>query len=135
MGGIELIFGLFNPQRMAATKIKFETVDQYIASFPKDVQQVLEKIRSTIKQAAPETEEIIHYQIPAYKQKKVFIYFSVFKDHYSIFIPQPGKVFEALKNDLEPYYINKANIQFPLDKPFPLELLTRLTKLKLDEIA
>ena len=114
---------------MAATKIKFQTVDEYISTFPAPVKETLEKMRHTIKKAAPDAEEVISYQMPAYKYNGMLIYFAGFKKHYSLFIPQPSKVFETFKEELSAYDIHKSTIRFPADKPFPLELLSRITQL------
>jgi uncharacterized protein YdhG (YjbR/CyaY superfamily) len=114
---------------MAATKIKFQTVDEYVSTFPAPVRETLEKIRHTIKKAAPDAEEVISYQMPAYKYHGMLIYFAGFKQHYSLFIPQPSKVYESFKDELSAYEIHKSTIRFPGDKPFPLELLSKITQL------
>jgi uncharacterized protein YdhG (YjbR/CyaY superfamily) len=118
---------------MSAAKIKFQTVDEYISTIPEEIRQTLEKIRQTIKQAAPAAEEVISYQIPAFKYHGMMIYFAAYKKHYSLFIPHPLKIYEAFREELSPYEIHKSNIKFPLDKPFPLDLLSKITKFRLKE--
>lgn len=102
-----------------------KTVDQYISGFPEDVQSNLEKIRKTIRQVIPEAEEVISYQMPAYKQNGYIVYFAAFKDHYSLFIP-PNGVYEAFEKELKPYYTHKATLQFNKTEPIPFDLIAKL---------
>ncbi|TDF89170.1 iron chaperone [Paenibacillus piri] len=118
---------------MSSFKIKFQTVDEYFNTFPKDVQDTLEKIRETIKSAAPEAEEVISYQLPAFKYHGFLIYFSAYKDHYSLSFPPPFKIFEAFKNELSPYEVSKTSIKFPMDKLIPFDLVIELVKYKVKE--
>lgn len=118
---------------MQTAKIKFQTVDEYINSFPGDVQGTLENIRQTIQQAAPEAKEVISYQMPAYLYHGVLIYFAAFKNHYSLFIPHALKVCEAFKKELVVFEIHKATFKFPNDKPFPLELLGEIARFRVKE--
>jgi uncharacterized protein YdhG (YjbR/CyaY superfamily) len=105
---------------------KFETVDQYIASFPPDVQTTLQAVRGAMRKAAPGTEEAISYGIPTFTlDGRYLIYFAGWKRHVSIYpIPEGDK---ALQRDLEPYKAAKGTLRFPLDKPMPLDLIERLT--------
>ena len=109
-------------------------VDEYISPFPADVQKILKKIRSTIKKAAPKAVESISYQIPTYKiDGKVLIYFAGFAKHVSVYpAPRDAKEF---KNELSDYKGGKGTAQFPLDKPIPYELITRIVKFKLDKLS
>jgi uncharacterized protein YdhG (YjbR/CyaY superfamily) len=119
---------------MQAEKIKFQTVGEYISTFPADVRETLEKIRETIKQAAPGAEEVISYQMPAFRfNGAMMIYFAAFKKHYSIFIPHPSKIYDAFKDEFSPYEIHKSTIKFPSDKPFPLHMLSKMIKFMVEE--
>jgi uncharacterized protein YdhG (YjbR/CyaY superfamily) len=118
---------------MSSTKSNFQTVDEYIGTFPKDVQDTLEKIRQTIKKAAPEAEEVISYQLPAFKFHGMLIYFSAYKDHYSLSFPPPFHVFDVFKNELSPYEISKTTIKFPMDHPIPFELVSEIVKYRAKE--
>jgi len=118
---------------MATTQPKFETVDQYIASFPEDIQQTLQMIRTTLKQAAPEAREVIHYQMPALDYHGKMIYFAAFKNHYHITLPHPANVFEVFKDELSKLSISKSTITLPKDKPIPLDLLNMIVKFRVKE--
>jgi uncharacterized protein YdhG (YjbR/CyaY superfamily) len=117
---------------MTTEKVKFETVDQYIGSFGKEDQQVLEKIRKTIKKALPAAEEVISYQIPAYKSNGFAIYFSCFKAHYSLAFPPPTP-FEKFKKELAGYEQSKSVVQLPKDQPVPYDLIAEMAKFKAKE--
>lgn len=107
----------------------FKSVDEYIAAHPKDVQTTLRRVRSAIRKALPAAEEVISYQIAAYKlHGSAVIYFAGFKQHYSIF-PGNARLIAAFKDDLAPYeYNNKGTIRFPLGKPVPVGLIARMAK-------
>ncbi|WP_346320152.1 DUF1801 domain-containing protein [Chitinophaga sp. YIM B06452] len=117
---------------MATEKVKFDTVDQYIGSFGKEDRQVLENIRQTIKKALPAAEEVISYQIPAYKQNGFVIYFSCYTAHYSLSIP-PSTVFEKFKKELSGYNVSKSTVQLPKGQPIPYGLITDMAKYKAKE--
>lgn len=108
---------------MAKTNLK--TVDEYIALFSGEEQEVLKKIRQTIKNVVPEAEEVISYQMPTFKYYGYLVYFAAFKDHYSLFIPPMG-VYEQFKQELASYKVSKATVQFPKSRPVPYDLITRL---------
>ncbi len=110
-------------------KTAFPSVDAYIATHPKDVQTILQRVRATIRKALPAAEEVISYQIAAYKlHGSVVIYFAGFKQHYSIF-PANARLVAAFKEDLAPYEVNnKGTIRFPLGKPVPVGLIARIAK-------
>lgn len=119
---------------MATEKVKFETVDQYIASFPEDIRQVLSKVRQTILKAVPGTEEVISYQIPAYKYEGVWIIgFAAYAQHFSLTCPPPGTVFEAFREELSAYKQSKSAIQFPYSQPAPLKLIGQIAKFRMKE--
>jgi uncharacterized protein YdhG (YjbR/CyaY superfamily) len=119
--------------KMATAQPKFETVDQYIASFPENIRCTLESIRAAFKQALPEATELIHYQMPALDLHGKVIYFAAFKHHYHITIPHAGKVFETFKNELQGFDISKSSIRLPSNKPLPITLLTRMLISKVKE--
>ena len=116
---------------MKSTVNKHNTIDEYIKDFPKDVQIKLEQIRKTIKKAAPGAKEVISYQIPAFKQNHVLVYFAAFKNHIGFFpTSKPIKVFSK---ELSEYETSKGTIKFPLNKEIPFKLITRITKYRLKE--
>lgn len=114
-------------------KQKFETVEAYYASFPEHVQQGLASIRDAIAKAVPEAEETLSYQLPAFKHHGMLIYYSAYKNHYSISFPPPFKVFEAFRERLSPYPMSKTAVQFPMDQPLPLALIGEMAKYRADE--
>ena len=106
-------------------------VNDYIAAAPKNAQAILRKVRATIRRAAPEAKETISYAIPAYLQDGPVIYFAAFADHISIY-PAPRGA-PAFKRELAAYKGGKGTAQFPLDKPIPYGLITRMVKFRLTE--
>ena len=108
-----------------------KTIDEYIAGFPKDVQEILEKIRKTIHEAAPEAEEAIGYQMPSFKLKGNLVYFAAFKKHIG-FYPIPSGI-EKFKAELSVYEQGKGSVQFPLDKPIPYNLISRIVLFRVEE--
>ena len=114
-------------------KTDYQSIDEYINAYDKDEQQVLQKMRNAIKKAVPDAEEVISYQVPAFKYKGWIFYFGAYTNHYSISCPPPFTVFDAFKKELAPYARSKSTIQFPKDKPFPYELLTEMSKFRAKE--
>jgi uncharacterized protein YdhG (YjbR/CyaY superfamily) len=110
---------------------KYKTVDQYIADFPKDVQPVLQELRSTIKKVAPQAEEVISYNMPAFRQDGVLVYYAANKAHIG-FYPLPSAIV-AFKKELESYVTSKGAIQFPLDKKIPVTLVKNIVKFRVLE--
>ncbi|TKC10861.1 hypothetical protein FA048_11885 [Pedobacter polaris] len=107
-------------------------IDEYISSFPHEVKTILEKVRSTIKKAAPEAEESISYTMPAFKLKgKPLVYFAGYKSHIGFYATPTGHA--AFEKDLSVYKQGKGSVQFPLDKPMPLDLIARITKFRVEE--
>jgi uncharacterized protein YdhG (YjbR/CyaY superfamily) len=104
------------------------TVDEYIATFPKDVRAILRKVRAAVRAAAPSAREVISYRIPALKQNGTLVYFAVFKHHIGFFPPIKGDA--KLEKATARYAGPKGNLRFPLDEPIPYGLITRLTKLR-----
>jgi len=116
---------------MIMEKKSFKNVDQYISGFPENVSARLEEMRATIKKAAPEAEEGISYQMPAYKYLGIVLYFAGYKNHIGFYPTASG--IEAFKNELSKYKGAKGSVQFPLDKPLPLALISKIVKFKLKE--
>lgn len=109
--------------------ISSSNVDEYISRFPSDVQKTLEKIRTTIRKAAPKAEETISYQIPAYKLNgKMLIFFAGFQKHVSVYPAPRGAV--EFKEELARYKGGKGTVQCPLDKPIPYDMITRIVKFR-----
>jgi uncharacterized protein YdhG (YjbR/CyaY superfamily) len=106
-------------------------IDDYIAGFPRDVREILEKIRITIRRAAPQAEETIRYQIPTFTLKGNLVHFAAFKKHIG-FYPAPSGV-EKFKQELSVYNAAKGSVQFPLDKPIPFGLITKIVKFRVKE--
>ncbi len=105
---------------------KFTTVDEYIKAFPRETQKVLEDVRHTIHKAIPEAEEVISYNIPCFKLRgKYVVYFSGYSSHVGLY-PRPSDD-KSLQNELEPYASGKGTLRFPLDKPIPYNLITKVT--------
>jgi uncharacterized protein YdhG (YjbR/CyaY superfamily) len=98
-------------------------MDEYIKAFPKDVQSVLEKIRQSVRKAAPEAEETISYRMPAFKLKgRVLVYFAAFRRHIGLYPPAPRE----FKNEVSKFEGPKGNLKFPIDEPIPYDLVTRI---------
>ena len=109
----------------------YSTIDEYIADFPPEVQVVLQKIRRAIQRAAPKAEEVISYQIPAFKLNgKVLIYFAAFKKHVSVY-PAPRTAPE-FKDELAQYKGGKGTIQFPVGHRIQFDLIRRMVKFKIN---
>jgi uncharacterized protein YdhG (YjbR/CyaY superfamily) len=115
------------------TTSKPKDIDEYIAGFPSDTQEILEQIRGTIRKVVPEAEETISYGIPTFNLNGMYlIYFAAYKNHIGIY-PVPGAL-EEVDKDFPSYKISgKGTIQFPLNKPMPLNLITKLVKFKVKE--
>lgn len=100
------------------------TIDDYIAACPRDVQPILERIRQTVLQVAPEATEVISYRMPAFKLNGIIIYFAAFKNYIGIFPPVKGD--PKLAKALERYAGPKGNLRLPLDEPVPYDLIKRI---------
>jgi uncharacterized protein YdhG (YjbR/CyaY superfamily) len=106
---------------------KYETIDDYIASKPIEVQPILETVRETLRKALPPTDEAISYEIPTFKlDGKYVVYFAAWKNHLSIYpIPDAD---EDLEKELAPYRTAKGTLQFPFGEPIPYDLIERVAK-------
>lgn len=117
---------------MTADQTAPKTIDEYITGFPDNVQEILEKIRMTIRKAAPDAEETISYKMPTFNLKGHYlVYFAAYKKHIG-FYPAPIGIAE-FKQDLSAYQAGKGTMQFPLDKPIPFDLITRIVKFRVKE--
>ena len=108
-----------------------KTIDEYIAGFPNDTQEILQKIRATIRKAAPDAQEKIAYQMPTFFLKGNLVHFAAFKKHIG-FYPVPTGI-EAFKKELSVYEGGKGSVQFPLDQPIPYDLISRIVKFRVKE--
>jgi uncharacterized protein YdhG (YjbR/CyaY superfamily) len=108
-----------------------QTIDDYIAGSPQDVQVLLEQVRTAIRAAAPDATEAIKYAMPTFVQQGNLVHFAAFKNHIG-FYPAPSGV-EAFKDDLAVYGQSKGAIRFPFGMPLPLELIARIVKFRLEE--
>jgi uncharacterized protein YdhG (YjbR/CyaY superfamily) len=106
-------------------------VNEYIAQFPKDVQATLNQLRQTIKAAAPKAEEVISYMMPAYKYNGMLVYFAGYKNHIGFYAAPTGH--KTFKKELAIYKSGKGSVQFPLDKPLPLSLISKIVKYRVAE--
>lgn len=113
------------------TRFAPKDIDEYIAAFSPEVQSILKKIRVTIREAVPEAEEKISYQIPAFTLGGDLIYFAAFKKHIGIYPPVNGD--EQLRQEIARYRGEKGNLKFPLDEPIPYELISRIAKFRARE--
>ena len=109
-----------------------KNIDEYIAGFPQDIREILELVRTTIRKAAPEAEEVIKYQIPTFVMNGNLLHFGGFKNHIG-FYPTPSGI-EAFKDALSGYEGAKGSVQFPLDRPMPLQLISKIVKFRVKEI-
>lgn len=105
--------------------------DDYISQFPAVTQAILENVRATIRNAAPDAKEVISYQMPAFKQHGILVYFAAWKQHIGLYPPISGD--ESLKKAVTKYAGPKGNLQFPLDEPIPYKLIERIVKLRVKQ--
>ena len=108
-----------------------QTIDAYITGFPDDVQAILQQIRRTIHEAAPEATEAISYGMPTFKLNGNLVHFGAFKSHIG-FYPVPSGM-AAFQDDLAAYKQGKGSVQFPLNKPMPLDLIRRIVEFRVQE--
>ena len=115
-------------------KSKLENVDEYISTFPKTVQIILEQVRTTIKEKAPEAAESISYGMPGYKTHgKPLVYFAAFEKHIGFYATPAGH--EAFAAELSKFKQGKGSVQFPLNKPIPIDLIARIVEFRVKENA
>jgi uncharacterized protein YdhG (YjbR/CyaY superfamily) len=109
----------------------YKTIDDYIATFPNDVQILLGKMRQTIREAAPEAEEAISYQIPTFRLNGNLVYFAAFKNHIGFYPTSSG--IAAFKKELSQYKSAKGSVQFPMEKPIPYGLVRKIVLFRTKE--
>ena len=112
-------------------KKNFKTIDEYIATFPINIQSILQELRQVIKESAPNAEEAIRYQMPTFRLNGNLVHFAAFKKHIG-FYPTPSGT-ESFKNELSNYETSKGTIRFPLDKPIPFDLVKKIVKYRVKE--
>lgn len=116
---------------MEQSKGGFSTVDEYIATFPENIQSLLQTVRATIKAAAPEAQERISYQMPAFALHGNLVYFAALKNHIGFYPTSSG--IAAFKDELSGYESSKGAVRFPLGQPLPLELITKIVRFRVTE--
>jgi uncharacterized protein YdhG (YjbR/CyaY superfamily) len=131
LGGSECFSGFYEGNNMRTNQTAPKNIDEYIAGFPQDVQEILEKIRMTIRKAAPDAEETIKYQIPTFTLKGNLVHFAAFKKHIG-FYPAPTGT-EKFQKALSVYKGAKGSVRFPLDKPIPFDLISKIVKFRVRE--
>ena len=110
-----------------------KSIDEYIGRFPEETQQLLQKIRLTIRKAAPKAEESISYGMPTFRLGRNRVYFAGFRNHIG-FYPIPSGI-EAFKKELSKYKQGKGSVQFPIDEPLPLALVSQIVKFRMKQDA
>lgn len=108
-------------------------IDDYISRFPAEARAILENVRAAIRAAAPDAKEVISYQMPAFKQGGILVYFAAWKEHIGLYPPISGD--EALEKAVARYAGPKGNLQFPLDEPIPYDLIERIVKSRVRQAA
>lgn len=111
---------------------KFESVDEYIASFEGDAKSLLQRVRSAVRQAAPDAEETIRYNVPTYRLNgRSVVHFAGWKEHISLYPVPDGDA--AFEKRIRPYRSGKGTLRFPLDRPIPFDLITGVVELLIQE--
>jgi uncharacterized protein YdhG (YjbR/CyaY superfamily) len=105
--------------------------DAYISGFPETIQNLLQEVRTTIKRAAPEAEEVISYGMPAFRQNGMLVWYAAFRNHIG-FYPIPSGI-NAFKEELSAFKGTKGSVHFPFDRPLPVDLISRIVSFRLNE--
>lgn len=116
---------------MTSARTKFEDIDSYIASFPEETRKLLQQLRITISKAAPEAKETINYGMPTFTLKGNLVHFAAFKNHIGFYSTPSG--IEAFKKELSVYEGAKGSVQFPLAKPIPFDLISKIVEFRVKE--
>lgn len=116
---------------MLAKKTQIKTIDDYIKTFPKNTQKILETMRQTIRNAAPQAVEAISYQIPTFKLNGNLVHFAAYKNHIGFYPTSSGA--KAFKKELSQYKGAKGSVQFPIDEPIPYDLVKKIVRFRLKE--
>ena len=109
--------------------VKFTSIDQYHATFPKETQLILQQLRKIIKEVAPKSEEVISYNIPTFKQNKNLVHYAAYKSHIGFY--PTSKPLDVFKDELTKYKTSKGAIQFPIEKPLPIALIKKIVKYRM----
>lgn len=113
--------------------MKFKTVDEYMSALPPDQKRILEQVRQVIKTEAPQAEEVISYNMPAFKWNGMLIWYAAYKNHIGLY--PKTKAIEVFKKELARYKTSKGAIQFPIEQPMPIELIKKIVQFRLKENA
>ena len=114
------------------SRSQFKTVDEYIASFPRNVRGILEELRKVISESAPEAEETMSYGIPTFDLNgRHLVHFAAYKDHVGFYPTSSG--IKAFKKELSAFKTSRGTVQFPIDKPIPFDLVKKIVKFRADE--
>jgi uncharacterized protein YdhG (YjbR/CyaY superfamily) len=116
---------------MATPRKVFKTIDEYIATFPKNVQRILEELRQAIRDSAPEAEEAISYQMPTFKLNGNLVHIAAFRNHIGFYPTSSG--IEAFKEELSGYEVSKGTVRFPMNKPIPFDLVMKIVSYRVKE--
>ena len=116
---------------METNKSTPQNIDEYIANFPKDIQEILQELRTTIREAAPDAEEAISYQMPTFRLKGNLVHFAAYKNYIG-FYPTPSGI-EKFKKELSVYEGAKGSVKFPIDQPLPLDLISNIVRFRVTE--
>ena len=111
---------------------KYNSIDEYISTFPKHIQVILEKIRQTIRKVVPKAEETIKYQIPTFKLNGNLVHFAAFKNHIG-FYPTPSAI-EAFQEELVSFEVSKGTVKFPIDERIPFDLVKKIVEYRVNEV-
>jgi uncharacterized protein YdhG (YjbR/CyaY superfamily) len=117
--------------KMEALHTKFKTVDEYISAFSASTQKLLQDVRKTIKKAAPQAEELISYNMPAFKFHGVLVYYAAYKNHIGFYPTASG--IRNFEKEIAHYENSKGAVQFPIDKSMPVDLITKIVKFRVKE--
>jgi len=116
---------------MEVNKVKFESIDEYISQFSVEIQEILETLRNVIQESAPDAIEKISYQIPTFHLHGNLVHFAAYKNHIGFYPTSSG--IAAFIHELSEYTSSKGAVQFPLDRPVPYELISKITKFRVAE--
>ena len=116
---------------MATPRATPQNIAEYIAGFPPAVREILERIRRTVANAAPDAQETISYRIPAFTLHGILVYFAAFKGHIGLYPPVKGD--KELAKAMSPYVGEKGNLRFPFDQPIPYDLIARIVRLRVEQ--
>jgi uncharacterized protein YdhG (YjbR/CyaY superfamily) len=113
------------------TSVKFKTVAEYFSTLPANTKSILEQVRKVIKESAPQAEEVISYNMPAFKVHGILVYYAAHNEHIGLYPTASG--IETFKNELSGYKWSKGAVQFPIDKPMPIDLISKIVKFRLQQ--